>query len=155
MSTPEDLSPAIRDALTFAETHLRTQHALFREIPFRTKKVERGEATIEVTLPKAFADGEAIHGGLYTILLDTLLGIAAWSRMEEFLPIVTINLKTDFYGEAPPEATIRCTAHCEGIVDDVAICHGRATTLDGKLLAHAAGTFLVSRGRVGEKESRL
>ncbi len=156
MSGPEDLSPAVRQALTYAETHMKTQHVLFRDIPFRTKNVGRGEATIKVTLPATFADGDEIHGGFYTIMLDTLLGVSAWSMMEVFQPIVTINLKTDFYRSAPPKTDILFTAHCEGIVDDVAVCHGRATTEQGDLLAHAAGTFLVSRGKSAEgKESRL
>lgn len=155
MSDFSELSPAIVKALSFAGNFLKNEHALFRKIPFKPKSVGRGEASVLITLPAEFADGDEVHGGVYTILLDSLLAVSAWTRMETFEPMVTINLKTDFYQSVPPGTEIECRAHCEGIQDQVAVCHGHAMTLGGDVLAHAAGTFLVGGATAPGKGSRL
>lgn len=143
----EDISPAIAQALTMAGNHLRNEHVLFRDIPMKPRSVGRGDVQIDITLPDTFDDGGKIFGGFYTILLDTILAVAAWTKMDVFEPLATINLKTDFFDSVPGGETIRCHAQCEGITDEVAFCHGRAITLEGHILAHAAGTFMVGTSK--------
>ena len=51
----------------------------------------------------AGADGK-IHGGLYTIIIDSIFGLAVFTALEAVKPIATINLRTDYLGEALPGA---------------------------------------------------
>ncbi|MEM6649708.1 MAG: PaaI family thioesterase [Pseudomonadota bacterium] len=134
---------------------MRSEHVLFKDIPFKNLSADRGNVAFAITLPTHFSDGEEIHGGLFTILLDTILAVAAWTKMDVFQPQATINLKTDFFASVPPGTTIECHATCEDIVDEVAFCRGRALCPDGKKLAHAAGTFMVGTSSSTPKGSRL
>ena len=137
-----EIAPAIAEMFSAMGRHMQTEHPLFGKLAVKPVRFGRGDVAVKLTAEETFADGEAIHSGLYTILLDTLLGMPAWSTMEQFEPIATINLKTDVMGQAAPGARILCEAECSGIVDDVAVCHGRAS-MGGTLIAKAAGTFLV------------
>ncbi|MEM1409816.1 MAG: PaaI family thioesterase, partial [Pseudomonadota bacterium] len=98
---------------------------------------------LEITPNELFVDGTSIHSGLMTILLDTVMGMATWTELDEFKPLATINLQTDTYDHAKVGEMLVCEAICEGIMDDVAIVRGKATSEDGRLLATAAGTFMV------------
>lgn len=148
------LSPAIAQALAAAEDYMRNEHALYRNLPMETTSVGRGEIEVSVTIPEAFADGPSLHGGIFTTLLDTILAVSAWTQMEQFEPLATINLKTDFFHPAPPGVVVTCTAQCEGILEEVAVCHGRAILPSGQTIAHAAGTFMVGT-TMATKGSRL
>ncbi|WOI54646.1 PaaI family thioesterase [Parvularcula sp. LCG005] len=148
------IAPAIAQALAFAEKHMQSEHKLFRDIPMRTTSVGVGSVAVEITLPAAFADDDETFGGLYTILLDTILAVGAWTRMDAFAPLSTINLKTDFFSPATTGNVVLCEAECDGIIDNVAVCSGRMTR-DGQLAAKAQGTFLVSRPDGSATGSRL
>lgn len=154
MSSGDELAPGVAQALAFVGQQARREHALFRELPIKTEDIGRGRIRVAITLPPQFADGDVIHGGLYTILLDTLLAVAGWTQMDEFLPQATISLHTDFFSDAAPGETVICEASCAGIVNDVAFCKGAASRRDGTLLVQAAGTFLVGTTSK-RKESRL
>lgn len=155
MTDKTKISPAMTEALAMAAHHMRTEHVLFRDIPFETLSLDWGQVAFSMTPPASFADDEQIHGGLYTILLDTILAVAAWTKMEAFQPLATINLKTDFFASVPPGTAIECRAACEGIVDEVAFCHGSALGPDGTTLAQAAGTFMVGTASASNQGSRL
>ena len=155
MSDTSDVTEAARKALEAFYHHAKTQHKLFRTIPIKPRALGRGMIEFDVTLPELFADGDAIHGGLYTILLDTTLAAAAWTRMDTFQPLATINLKTDFFGEARAGEKLRLTAHCQSISNDVAFCQGTASTIDGTPVAQADGTFIVGTSSPAVKGSRL
>ncbi|MEM9234485.1 MAG: PaaI family thioesterase, partial [Pseudomonadota bacterium] len=115
----------------------------------------RGMIEFEVTVPGIFSDGDEIHGGLFTILLDTILATAAWSRMDTFQPLATINLKTDFFIDAKSGDVMLFRATCQSIEDDVAFCQGMAFGPDGKPVAQADGTFMVGTTSPAVKGSRL
>ena len=99
----------------------------------------KGEIVMEMTPTEIFVNDGHVHPGLMTIILDTIMGIATWTMLDEFMPLATINLQTDTYAHALPGKTIVC----EGSADDVSIVRGRATSEDGTLLATTAGTFMV------------
>lgn len=137
------LAPNIAQAFQGIQAAFTQEHPLFTEMAPKPMKVGRGEIAISVTPTDRFLDGERIHSGLMTILLDTVMGMVAWTEMEEFQPLATINLQTDTYCHAVPGKSIVTEAICEGIMDSVAICRGKASSEDGTLLATAAGTFMV------------
>lgn len=150
---PEPLAPRIAQAFLGIQAAFTNEHPLFTQLAPKPLRVGRGDIAIELTPTETFLDGETIHPGLMTIILDTVMGIATWSDLDEFQPLATINLQTDTYCHAKPGRKIVCEAICEGIMDDVSIVRGRARSDDGTLLATAAGTFMV--GTRSAQESRI
>ncbi|GGY39772.1 PaaI family thioesterase [Parvularcula lutaonensis] len=140
---PQPLAPGIAMAFQGIQAAFTKEHPLFSELAPKPLRVGRGEIAVRVTPSERFLDGDTIHPGLMTILLDTIMGMATWSDLETFQPLATINLQTDTYTHAKPGENIVCEAICEGIMDDVSIVRGKATSEDGTLLATAAGTFMV------------
>ncbi|MEM9839801.1 MAG: PaaI family thioesterase [Pseudomonadota bacterium] len=140
---PKPLAPGIAIAFQGISAAFANEHPLFTELKPKPLRVGRGELAVEITPTERFCDGDRISSGLMTILLDTIMGMATWSDLENFKPLATINLQTDTYDFARPGKKIVCEAICEGIMDDVSIVRGKATSEGGRLLATAAGTFMV------------
>jgi acyl-coenzyme A thioesterase PaaI-like protein len=155
MTNGGDLTEATRKALDAFHHHAQTQHELFKTIPMKPTMVGRGVVEFQGRFPEHFADGEVMHGGFFTILLDTVLAVAAWSRMDTFEPMATINLKTDFFEGAAPGSEMRIKATCDSIADDVASCQGTIYTANGSPIAQADGTFMVGTKSPAVKGSRL
>ena len=143
MTDKSDLPPLI-GMLEAARPMIEKEHPLFSSLGLKTTLIARGEVGFVLSVPEDFADGDHVHGGIFTILLDTILGYSVWSRMEEFAAIATINLKTDFFGTTEAGQRVHFKATCEGIRDDVAVCSARAECeTTGELIATGAGTFMV------------
>ena len=144
LSLGEDIPSFLMPMLEAAREQIEREHGIFSKLHLRATRIARGEASFNLTPDEDFADGEIIHGGVFTILLDTILAYTVWTRLDKFKPIATINLKTDYLSSVTPGTRIICDAICEGIEDDVAYCSGKATCKDtGRLIATAAGTFMV------------
>jgi len=139
----EALAPGILSVFEGMRKTFKSEHPLFGRLNTRPVSASRGKLVVELTPSEDFLHDGAIHSGLMTILLDTIMGASVWSRLESFTPIATINLQTDTQNHAHLGKVITCEAICEDICDDVAIARGRATSEDGTLLATAAGTFIV------------
>ena len=136
--------PPLTSMLQAARHFIENEHPLFKSLGLVTKRLAKGDVCFQVKVPVDYTDGDVVHGGIYTIILDTILGYATWTSLDELCPIATINLKTDHFRPIPPDTEIICTGTCEGIREDVAYCTGRANLADsGELLAMAAGTFMV------------
>ncbi len=148
---PSLLSPMLEAARGFIEG----EHPLFKSLALKTTRLSEGEVCFRLTVPEDYLDGDHIHGGIFTIMLDTILGYSVWTSLDTFRPIATINLKTDYFGHVTPETTLICSGVCEGIRDEIAYCTGRATTEEtGELIATATGTFMVGTRSMTSK-SRL
>ncbi len=149
--TPSPISPMLEAARGFIES----EHPLFKSLGLKTTRLSEGEVSFRLTVPETYSDGEFIHGGIFTIMLDTILGYAVWTRLDEFRPIATINLKTDYFADISPNTSLICSGICEGIRNDVAYCAGRAL-IEGsnELVATAAGTFMTGTRSTSTK-SRL
>jgi acyl-coenzyme A thioesterase PaaI-like protein len=140
-----DINPAIGAMLRSARDFLAHEHSLFRSLELKPILIGKGKATFAIALPKKFAGpGGAIHGGLYTIILDSIFGLTVFTALEEVKPIATINLRTDYLGDASPGARAVCAAECEQVRDDIAYVSGRLMLESGGgLLATGAGAFMV------------
>ncbi|MGV6801771.1 MAG: PaaI family thioesterase [bacterium] len=155
MSGHENASEFAIAMLSAIRPSIENQHPLFGKVDLDVTSVGRGTMSCTLTAIEAFSDGAVIHGGMFTILLDTILAYAVWTRMDNFKPIATINLKTDYLGHATPGDRIICNAHCQNIHDNVAFCTGNAVLADTKSpIANAAGTFMVGTKNISAK-SRL
>ena len=141
----EGINPAIGEMLRSARDFLAHEHSLFRTLELRPILIGKGKATFSMVLPADFAAADgAIHGGLYTIILDSIFGLAVFTALEEIKPIATINLRTDHIGSIEPGARALCEASCDAVRADVAYVSGRLTAeATGDLLASGAGAFMV------------
>ena len=140
-----DINPTIGAMLRSARDFLAHEHSLFRTLALQPVLIGRGQATFALTLPPAFAGPDGfIHGGLCTIVLDSIFGLTVFTAMEQVKPIATINLRTDYVARASPGARVRCAAICEAVDDDVAYVSGKlAFEEGGGLIAIASGAFMI------------
>ena len=150
----EGVSPPIAAMMEGMRQRFETEHPLFGRLDFRTLRIARGDIAVSLRVPDNFADGDFVHTGFLTIILDSIFGMATFLALDTPTPIATINLKTDTFACVPPETRLVCEAACDGIADDVAIVRGQATReADAALVATAAGTFMV--GTRSAQVSRL
>jgi uncharacterized protein (TIGR00369 family) len=96
----------------------------------------------------------AVHGGILTTVLDTVMGCAVSSKLEPGIAPVTIELKTSFVHPVTLDSGI---LRAEGVVvhpgSRVATAEARLEGEDGTLYAHASSTWLISN--LAEKKQRL
>ncbi len=140
-----EINPAIGTMLRSARDFLAHEHSLFRSLELQPILIGKGKAEFSMALPASFADADGdVHGGLYTIIIDSIFGLCVFTALEEIKPIATINLRTDYIGAIRPGDRAVCAADCEAIRGDVAYVSGRLTAeSDGRLLATGAGAFMV------------
>ncbi len=146
-----DINPTIGAMLSAAREFLAHEQSLFRSLALRPLLIGKGKATFSMALPEQFsgADG-AVHGGFYTIILDSIFGLTVFTALESIKPIATINLRTNCLGSAPPGARAVCAAECDAVRNDVAFVTGRLTLeTGGGLLATGTASFMVgSKGPI-------
>lgn len=150
--TSSDINPAIGGMLRSARDFLAHEHSLFRTLDLKPILIGKGKATFSMLMPADFAAADgSVHGGLYTIILDLIFGLAVFTALEEIKPIATINLRTDFVGLIAPGARAVCEAECEAVNSDVAHVSGRLfAEATGDLLATGTGAFMVgTKGPIG------
>ena len=86
----------------------------------------------------------AVHGGILTTVLDTVMGSAVQSKLEAGIATVTIELKTSF---VHPVTLASGILRAEGTVvhpgSRVATAEAKLEGEDGTLYAHASSTWLI------------
>ena len=154
--TANEINPAIGAMLKSAREFLTHEHSLFTTLNIEPVLIGRGKATFAVDLPAAFADADGcVHGGLLTLIIDSIFGISVFTALDEFKTIATVSLHTEYLDEVAPGARALCAAECIAIRGDIAHVSGDLRAEDtGKLLASGAGTFLIGTRNVA-KGSRL
>ena len=121
---------------------------------FELQKFEGGEATICFNpKPEHQNSFNVVHGGASMTLLDVVMAHAARS-VEPAMGCVTIEMKTSFMRAAMGALT----AHGKLLhrTATMAFTEGRIVDAEGKLCAHATGTFkFVPRLPVGKSTHAL
>lgn len=151
-----DINPAIGAMLLSARDFLTHEHTLFSTLGLKPLLVGRGQTRFSFDVPEVFGDGDGrAHSGFLTIVLDSIMGLTVFTALEEFKPIATINLRTDYLALAPTGGRAVCACTCQNIVDEIAFVKGEVAIEDsGALLATCAGAFMVG-ARGPSKASRL
>lgn len=150
------LSPVVGAMLRSARDFLTHEHSLFRTLGLKPVLIGRGRTTFSLDLPADFADEAGfVHGGLHTIILDSIMGLTVFTSLDELKPIATINLRTDHLTTARAGTRAICACETTAIVGEIAYVSGRLTAeATGALIANAVGAFMVgTKGQV--KGSRL
>lgn len=155
-SPSPDISPAIGALLRSARDFLTHEHTLFSSLGLKPLLIGRGRTEFSFDVPEAFGDGGGrAHGGFVTIVIDSIMGLTVFTALEEFKPIATVNLRTDYIETLECGARALCVCECAAIVDEIAYVRSEIRTEDRmRLIATGSGAFMVGT-RGPAKVSRL
>lgn len=90
-------------------------------------------------------DSGIIHGGIITVLLDTVCGCAIYTALNRFTPTATLDLRIDYLRPAAPKQAIFAHGQCYRTTRNVAFCRGIAyqDSMD-RPIAHSSGCFMLA-----------
>ena len=98
----------------------------------------------------------AVHGGILTTVLDTVMGCAVHSKLDVGIAPVTIELKTSF---VRPVTLASGVLRAEGSIvhpgSRVATAEAKLLDGDGTLFAHASSSWLIQAAAHKEKKEPI
>lgn len=114
------------------------------KLGFELYAFARGAAELRVDLTESHLNSfDVAHGGVIMTLLDVTMAFAARSINDDkpdFGPgVVTIEMKTSFM--RPGEGALHAVGKLLHRTATLAFCEASVLDVDGKLVAHATGTF--------------
>lgn len=126
------------------------------QLGFELHSIGDGQAELRVDLKEGHLNSwEVAHGGVLMTLLDVAMAHAARSihrDQPDFGPgVVTVEMKTSFM--RPGEGELRAAGKLLHRSTTMAFCEGSVIGEDGKLCAHATGTFKYLRALPGRGRS--
>jgi uncharacterized protein (TIGR00369 family) len=114
-------------------------------LDFRLVEVERGRAVFECQ-PAEFHYNPigTVHAGLPTTLMDSAMGLAFVTTLEQPVPWTTLELKANFTRALTVETgLVRCIGTVIHPGRRVVTTEARVEDGEGRLCAHATSTILV------------
>jgi len=120
-------------------------NTMARTLGYRIVEAENGRVVVAARPSEEHLNPEGVvHGGLAATLLDTCMGLAVRSTLEQGVAATTLELKVSLLRAVTPQTG---EVRAEGTVLSrgrrVGTAEGRLTDRDGRLLAHATATCLV------------
>jgi len=116
---------------------------VWHTLGFRRILTEEGRSVIEWDAAEAYAfpadSGSIVHGGLVTTVLDTAMGGACWSLLDEGETFLTADLRVEFLRPARP-GTVRADGRVVHRTKRIVFCSAEAFDVDGNVLAAARCT---------------
>jgi uncharacterized protein (TIGR00369 family) len=107
-----------------------------------------GEAVIEWEATPDYCfqapSGPIVHGGMVTTLLDTAMGGACWSLLDEGESFLTADLRVEFMSSSRP-GTLRAEGRVVRRNRRVAFCSAELYDGEGTLLASSRCTQIIRR----------
>ena len=86
-----------------------------------------------------------LASGAIVSLLDTCGGAAVWNAIGRYQPIVTIDLRLDYFRPALKGETVIARCRCDKLTRQIAFVSGLAHTGDQERpVARATGTFMLN-----------
>ncbi|HEY2791904.1 MAG TPA: PaaI family thioesterase [Micromonosporaceae bacterium] len=111
---------------------------LWKTLGFRRTEWRAGGATVEwdATVDYGFvtASGPVIQGGLVTAILDSAMGGACWTTLDNDEVFLTADLRVEFLRPTRP-GLIRATGHVVRRTSRVVFCAAELFDADGTMLA--------------------
>lgn len=102
------------------------------ELPWREELVGKPESGI-------------LASGAIISLMDTCSGASVWMALGRFQPIVTIDLRLDYYRPALKGETVIARCHCDKLTRQIGFVSGIAHTGDpDRPVARATGSFMLN-----------
>jgi len=113
---------------------------------YRSIRQGEGEAVIEWDATPEYcfraASGPIVHGGMVTTLLDTAMGGACWSMLDEEESFLTADLRVEFMRSSRP-GTLRAEGRVVQRNRRVAFCAAELYDTEGTLLATSRCTQII------------
>lgn len=112
--------------------------------------VGSGDGWIELALPwreelVGLTGSGFLASGAIISLLDTCGGASVWQALGRFQPIVTIDLRLDYFRPALEGETVVARCRCDKLTRQLAFVSGVAHTGDDERpVARATGTFMLN-----------
>ena len=112
--------------------------------------VAAGDDWIELALPwreelVGMTHSGFLASGAIISLLDTCGGASVWQALGHFQPIVTIDLRLDYFRPALKGETVVARCHCDKMTRQLAFISGLAHTGDrDRPVARGTGTFMLN-----------
>lgn len=89
-------------------------------------------------------DSGILHGGAVTALMDACCGAAVFMKLEQAVPIATLDLRIDYLRPARVGRDVLARATCYRLTKSVAFVRGVAYhDSEDDLIASAAGAFML------------
>lgn len=123
---------------------------VWRTLGYRGTQPENGLSTIEWDAPEEYSfpddSGPILHGGLVTTVLDTAMGGACWSLLEEGQTFLTADLRVEFFRPGRP-GTIRAEGRVVHRTKRIVFCAAEAYDPEGNVVAAARCTQVLRTAR--------
>lgn len=112
---------------------------------FKLDEIEEGMVTMSVVPAEYHYNPRGVaHGGLAATLFDSALGCAVQSLLPPAYAAPTLQLQTNFIRPITiATGKLSCTGEVIHFGKRTATAEGRLTDAQGKLYAHATGTFII------------
>jgi uncharacterized protein (TIGR00369 family) len=119
---------------------------LWRTLGFRRTAWAPGSSTVEwdATVDYGFysTSGPVIQGGLVTAILDSAMGGACWTTLNNHEVFLTADLRVEFFRPTRP-GTLRAVGTVERRTSRVVFCSAELLDAEGKILAASRCTQVV------------
>lgn len=120
------------------------ERGIWAHLGWRRVELEPGRSVFEwePTTDHAFptvGGGWIVHGGMVTALLDSAMGAATWSLLDDTEVFLTADLRTEFY-RPTPLALVRGTGWVLHKTRKITFCAAELHDAQGELLASCRGT---------------
>lgn len=102
------------------------------------------EATIEVDEDAHFNAGGVVHGGVYTTLLDVVMGSCVVRTLGDDEWCATTQLNTEF--QRPARGPVRGVGRVDRRGKLTAFCSGEVLDEEDRVVARATGVWAIRRG---------
>jgi len=121
---------------------------IWRTLAYRGVEQRDGVSVIEWDATPEYCfhapSGPIVHGGMVTTLLDTAMGGACWSTLDDDESFLTADLRVEFVRSARP-GMLRADGRVVQRNRRVAFCSADLFDPDGTLLASARCTQIIRR----------
>ena len=128
------------------DDRLREGEHIWTTLGFRRLGWSEGSTTIEWDATAAYgfptAGGALVHGGMITTILDTAMGGACWSVLDEHEAFLTADLRVEFL-RATRVGTVRATGSVVRRTRRIVFCEAQLHDDAGVLLAASRCTQVV------------
>jgi len=126
-----------------------------QQLGFELHSVGDGEAELRLTISEQHLNSWRVaHGGVVMTLLDVAMAHAARSMNKQLADlgpgVVTVEMKTSFM--RPGEGELRAVGKVLHRSTTMAFCEGSVFGADGRICAHATGTFKYLRALPAGRE---
>jgi uncharacterized protein (TIGR00369 family) len=135
--------------MTWGEAAPEEPH-IWRTLGYRGIESSRGKVVIEWDAPPEYAfpaeSGHIVHGGMVATLLDTAMGGACWTVLDEGETFLTADLHVELYRATRP-GLMRAEGRVAHRTRRIVFCSAEAFDADGTILAAARCTQVLRSSR--------